>query len=66
MASSKLSSKTIRAGKRLVFRVVPTNGIDNGTVNNVSQIDDLITIEAYEGYRKLGRFKLSDAKLKFR
>ena len=33
---------------------------------DVSKIDDLITIMVYQGYKKIGRYKLSEARLKFK
>lgn len=66
MANNKLNTKVVKHGKKLIFRVVPPNGIDSGIAQSMGQIDDLVTVDVYEGYRKLGRFRLSDAKLKFR
>lgn len=49
-----------KLGKPLKFKLIKA---DNG---EFGLIDDLIVVDVYEGYHKLGRFKLSDAKLKFR
>lgn len=66
MANKTLNASIVKHGKKLVFRVVPNSGIDSGIAQSMKQIDDLVTVDVYEGYRKLGRFKLSDARLKFR
>lgn len=50
-----------RTGKKITFRVPDTQ-----EAKDIRKIDDLVTIEVFEGYRKLGRFKLGDARLKFR
>jgi len=57
-------ANNVKTGKKITFKPVVTKPGDVATT--LEKIDDLMTVEVYEGYRKLGRFKLSDAKLKFR
>ena len=51
------------SGKQIKY--VLKNG-ESITTSDLKLVDDLITVEVYEGYRKLGRFKLGDARLKFK
>ena len=58
-----------KIGKPLKFKLVKSerSGSSNEfPLKQIGQIDDLIVVDVYEGYHKLGRYKLSDAKLKFK
>ncbi len=62
-------ANTGKIGKPLKFKLVKAdkNSIDTEfPVKKLGQIDDLIVVDVYEGYHKLGRYRLSDAKLKFK
>lgn len=47
-------------GKKMVF--VPVTD----TITDLDKIDDLLYFDVMEGYRKIGRFKFGDIKVKFR
>ena len=58
-----------KIGKPLKFKLVKAERSGNSNefpLKKIGQIDDLIVVDVYEGYHKLGRYKLSDAKLKFK
>lgn len=58
-----------KIGKPLKFKLVKAESGGNPNefpLKKIGQIDDLIVVDVYEGYHKLGRYKLSDAKLKFK
>lgn len=60
------SNKVMKNGKQIVFKLVKPNSIYEETVTGLSQIDDIVMVDVYEGYKKLGRFRLKDARLKFK
>lgn len=53
-------------GRDIVFKLVPIKNVGEIKSPSMDQIDDLVIVDVYEGYRKIGRFKLGDARLKFR
>ncbi len=53
-------------GKEIVFKLVPIKNVGDIKSPSMAQIDDLVIVDVYEGYRKLGRYKLGDARLKFK
>jgi hypothetical protein len=55
----------VKTGKELRFKLVNSTD-DPIRVGSIADIEKFITIDLYEGYRKIGRIKLSDAKLKLR
>jgi len=57
--------RMVKSGKDLRFKLV-NHGDDPIRIGSVADIEKAITIDLYEGYRKIGRIKLSDAKLKLR
>jgi hypothetical protein len=52
-------------GKDLRFKVVSETN-DPVRISSVADIEKMIKIDLYEGYRKIGRLSLSTAKLKMR
>ena len=52
-------------GKQIRFALA-NRGSDRASAKSLTDLDDLVYVVVYEGYRKLGMFKLSDARIKFK
>ena len=48
------------------FKLVPIRGAGEIKTTSLEQMSDLIFVDVYEGYKKIGRYKISDARLKFK
>jgi phage-related protein len=53
---------TLRMQKQLTAKIVASKNKEPMLLDN---IDDLIYFDVYEGYRKVGRYKLGQLRIKF-
>lgn len=50
--------------KKIRLNIIPPNGGIN--VNDVEEIEDILFADVWEGNIKIGRYRLSDIKIKFK